>query len=55
MLSHRNWTWRDAYRLPIAIVLWPFVLRNYWLRKHGRVWDDWYWADCSLASWGYFV
>ena len=50
-----NWNIRDIYRLPIAIVLSFFVMRNYSLRKKGLLHDEWYWADRIILNWGYVV
>ncbi len=41
--------------LPIALVLWPLVARNYRLRKQGKLPDEWYWADSILLNNGWFV
>ena len=48
-----RWTWRDIYRLPVAIVLWPLVLFDYRQRGLGRRPDRWYWADVLLMEMGY--
>jgi len=50
-----NWTLKDIYRLPIAIILSFFVMRNYSLRKKGLLPDEWYWADSIILKWGYVV
>lgn len=48
-----DWIWRDIYRLPIALFLWPLVIRNYSLRARHILPDEWYWADERLFKWGY--
>jgi len=45
--------WRDFYRLPLAMLLWPLIRLNYWKREHGLAPDKWYWADEILLSWGW--
>jgi hypothetical protein len=48
-------TWRDIYRAPCALVLLPFILRNYRRRAAGLAPDAWYWPDALLFRWGYSV
>ena len=48
-----KWNWRDIYRLPIALSLYPLVLRNYSLREKKLLPDEWYWADEKIYLWGY--
>jgi hypothetical protein len=50
-----NWSLKDIYRLPIAIVLSLLIMRNYSLRKKGLLPDKWYWADSVILKWGYVV
>ena len=50
-----KWSIRDAYRLPMALILWPMVSYNYWQRKHRLKPDEWYWADAMMWHYGYAV
>lgn len=47
------WTWRDVYRLPLALALSPIVLRDYRLRRQHEAPDRWHWADVKLMQMGY--
>jgi len=41
--------------LPLALILWPMVARNYALRTKGRLPDEWYWADKLMLKMGWVV
>lgn len=48
-----RWSWRDIYRLPLALILMPLVKYNYWQRERGIKPDEWYWADALMLHLGY--
>lgn len=41
--------------LPVAVVLWPVVAHDYYLRRIGTRPDRWHWADALLYRMGYVV
>lgn len=48
-------TWKHAILLPIALILFALVKRNYRKRAAGRAPDLWYWADSALLRMGFCI
>lgn len=47
--------WRTWLTWPVALALWPLVVRNYRLRLNGVLPDEFYWADMWLLRLGWTV
>ena len=55
LIKRDGWEAMDLIWLPVALMLWPTVCLNYWLRSRHVLPDEWYWADRWMACRGYFV